>query len=130
MKQDLKKAYVIYFQFNDLIFKSLSKIEIINVIFSIIEKYNNVIFIFFINNYMKFIKIFNEMFDFLYFKYFSRITFNLIYFSNYKIYMFTNSLKIINFINNLKDLRFFIKHRERIIYKKKSINREKLNVII
>ena len=106
----MKRIFVIYFQFDDLTFKSLLKIKITNVIFLIIEKYNNITFIFFINNHIKFIKTFNEMFDFFYFKYFFRIIFNLIYFLSYKIYIFTNSLKIINFINNLKDLRFFIKH--------------------
>ena len=111
-------------------FESLSKIKIMNIMFLIIEEHNNVTFIFFINDHMRSVKFFDEMFNFLYFKYFFRIAFNSIYLLNYKIYMFINSFEMIKFIDNLKNLRFFVKHHKRVMHWKESINREELNIII
>ena len=83
---------------------------------SIIENYDNITFTLFMNDYMRFIKIFNDMFNFFYYKYFLRITFESMYLLKYKIHMFINFLEIIRFTKNIKKLKSSIKHRERVIY--------------
>ena len=65
---------------------------------------------------MKFIKIFNNIFNFFHYKYFSRITFESMYLLKYKTYIFINFFKIIRFIKDIEKLKSLIKHRERIIY--------------
>ena len=86
------------------------------VISLIIENYNNATFFFFINNHIKFIKTFDNMFNFLYYKYFSKITFESMYLSEYKIYIFMNFFKMIRFIKDIEELRSLIKHYKRVIH--------------
>ena len=69
---------------------------------SIIKNYDNATFTFFINDHIKFIKIFNNMFNFLYHKYFSKITFESIYLLKYKTHIFINFFKMMRFIKDIK----------------------------
>ena len=64
---------------------------------------------------MNIVEDFNDIFHFLYTKYFSKIIFNSIYLSNHKTYIFTNILEMIKFIEKTEGLKSIIKHRLKII---------------
>ena len=65
---------------------------------------------------MKSIKTFDNIFNFFYYKYFLKITFESIYLLDYKIYIFMNFFKIIKFTRGIKRLRFLIKYCERVMH--------------
>ena len=126
INQNFKKTYIIYSQFENLIFKFLSKIKkksfenkiifkikIIFIILFIIENYNDAKFCLFINNYINATTNFDIIFEFLYIKYFFKTTFKSIYLSKYKIYIFINNLKIIKFIEKVQRLYLLIKYRKK-----------------
>ena len=114
MSQSLKRVYVTYSQFENLIFEFLSKmkkesfeneiifkIEITFVMLFIIGDYSDAGFCLFINDYMNIITNFDVIFEFLHTKYFFKTTFELVYLSKHKIYIFINNLKMMRFIEGV-----------------------------
>lgn len=118
MRQRLKRAAVIYTQFENLVFESLSKTEEILSMSSLIEKQTNeqTAFSLFMNDHCESVTSFNIMYIFLHEKYFSRVVFESIYLFNSKTHVFFDSLKMMRFIEEADDLRSFIKHREKILH--------------
>ena len=101
----MKKALQIYFQFFNLIFNSLLFNDKSVIRMSIlIKNYKDYIFIIFINDYKDFIKIFDTLFKFLYKKYFSRYIFEFVYLIEFKISLFANNLKMLEFEENIINL--------------------------
>ena len=98
MNQELKEAFHIYAQFENLIFDSLSKnVKGVKKMFTLIKRFINYVFQIFMNDYSIIIKDFNFMFAFLCKKYFSRIAFEFIYLVKFKIYIFFNNFELLNF---------------------------------
>lgn len=64
----------------------------------------------FVHNHVYAIINFDKFFEFLHMKYFSKMTFELIYLNLRKTHVFTKKLNITKFSGNLNKIRPFIKH--------------------
>ena len=113
--QGLKGACATYSQFGDLTFELLSKIEDVEVIFTIIDDQGKATFCLFMNDHMNIAESFDDMFRFLSTLYFPRVAFESVYLQEYKTHMFMNSLKMIEFTKEIKRLRSSMKHRDKML---------------
>ena len=71
---------------------------------TLIENYEDYIFIIFMNNHESLIIIYDVFFQFFHKRYFSRYVFKFIYLTEFKILMFINILKVLKFEENAKGL--------------------------
>ena len=115
MGQGLKGACATYSQFGDLTFEPLSKIEDVEVMFTIIDDQGKTTFCLFMNNHMNVVEFFDDMFRFLSTLYFPRVAFESIYLQEYKTYMFMNFLKMMRFTEGVEGLRPSVKHRDKML---------------
>ena len=131
MNQDLKDAAHIYAQFDDLVFDSLSKNrERVVRMLTLLNRFFNHAFQIYMNDHSTFVRDFEFMFNFLHEQYFSRVAFDLIYFFDSKTHVFASSLELLDFQENATNLRFLIKHREKVQNWSILINRAKLNAFL
>ena len=97
---------------------------------TLIEDYEDYTFIIFINNYENSTIIYDALFQFLYKKYFPRYVFKLIYLAKFKILMFINILKVLEFEKSVENLRPLIKHQNKIYNWLIFINKAELNAFL
>lgn len=96
----------------------------------ILKKKRNIAFSIYMNDHAAFIKIFETMLNFLHKQYFSRIAFEVVYLTEHKTVVLKDSLKLLEFQDTAKELRSSLKHREKIINRVNSTNKEKLNAFL
>ena len=115
MKQRFINGSFIYSQFTNLIFDPLPpNNEKIIRISTLIEDHKNHTFNIFMNNHNNLAIIYNTFFNFLHEDYFFKYIFESMYLSKLKISIFAINLEMLKFQNNTKNLKSFIKYREKI----------------
>jgi len=116
MNQELKEVTHIYFQFSNLVFDSLSVNEVkVRRMLTILNIRKNTIFSIYMNNHVVSVRIFDSMFEFLHKQYFSRIIFESMYLFEHKTVIMSDNLDFLEFQDTSEELRFSLKHREKII---------------
>jgi hypothetical protein len=116
-----------YAQFTNLIFESLSIIKEFKTQEIIIEDHEKATFASFVNDHSETETTYETLFKFLHEHYFLKAVFEFIYLSSKKIIIFIEELNMIDFIEEFNELRFFIKHRIKIMKWLIFINRVELN---
>lgn len=116
MSQELKRATHIYFQFSNLIFDSLSANEVrVRRMITILSIKKKTTFSIYMNDHVVSVRIFDSMFEFLHKQYFSRVIFESVYLSEHKTMIMSDNLELLEFQRTSEELRFSLKHREKII---------------
>jgi len=116
MSQELKRATHIYSQFLNLIFDSLSANEVrVRRMITILSIKKKTAFSIYMNDHVVSVRIFDSMFEFLHKQYFSRVIFESVYLSEHKTVIMSENLELLEFQRTSEELRFSLKHREKII---------------
>ena len=116
MSQELKEVTHIYFQFLNLVFDSLSANEVkVRRMLTILNIRKNMIFSIYMNDHIVSVRIFDSMFEFLHKQYFFRVIFELMYLFKHKTVIMSDNLDLLEFQETSEELRFSLKHREKII---------------
>ncbi len=116
MGQELKKTTHIYSQFSNLVFDSLSANEVrVRRMLTILDIRKDTAFSIYMNDHVVSVRIFDSMFEFLHKQYFSRIIFESMYLFEHKTVIMSDNLDLLEFQGTSEELRFSLKHREKII---------------
>ncbi len=131
MSQELKRATHIYSQFSNLIFDSLSANEVrVKRMLTILDIRKNTTFSIYMNDHVVSVRIFDLMFEFLHWQYFSWVIFESMYLFKHKTVIMSDNLDLLEFQETSEELRFSLKHREKIINWSNLTNRAKLDAFL